>query len=411
MKIEGLRTERNGDRARVAATVTWEDCDRKKYDLFFETEEAFAADLTCNPHAFLIGCIIPAMHYGEKRVVIDAEVCPALSEGLRTAMCWLRHWYYPPEKEIVTIEAKAQSNLPSPRTPERAGLFFSGGIDSFATLRSNRINFPLGHPWSIKDGLLVYGLEQDIPEIFEYVKEPLLHAAAAAGVTLIPVYTNLYLEYRQEDAGNKWSFWYYEFMGASLAAIAHAFSSRLTAVSIASDLDIPNQKPHGSHPVLDPNYSSIDLRILHDGITLSRFSKTRLIADWDVALQHLRVCNKYQLYQPGRLNCGKCEKCVRTMLSLVALEALDKTDAFPMKDVSVRNIDAISLSPASDPMYKELIVPLKTKGRADLAEAIEKKLRAYKEIQKREKLKEKIRLFDAKYFGNNLSRIKRGIFR
>jgi hypothetical protein len=410
MKIENLREEKNGKRARVVASVTWEDCDRPKQEVYFETDEAFAEDLTCNPHAFLVGGIIPAMHYGEQRVFIDAEICPALRDGLRTAMGWIRHWYYSPEKELVNIESKKKSSLPSPRKPERAGFFFSGGIDSFATLRANRINFPPGHPWSIKDGLLVYGLEQDIPEIFEYVKEPLSHVAMDVGVTLIPVYTNLYLEYRQEDSRNRWSFWYHEFMGAALAAIAHAFSSRLTVVSIAADYDIPNQRPHGSQPLLDPNYSSVDLRIFHDGINLSRFSKTRLLADWDVALQHLRVCNQYKLYNPGRLNCGKCEKCIRTMLALVALGALDKTAAFPLKDITVQNIDAISLTPSTYPLYKELIIPLHTKGRVDLAEAIEQKLLDFWKMQKRENLKTKIRQIDNKYFGSNLLKAKRRIF-
>ena len=55
MKIENLRSEKRGDRSRVAATVIWEDCDRPTHEVYFETEEAFAKDLSCNPHSFLIG--------------------------------------------------------------------------------------------------------------------------------------------------------------------------------------------------------------------------------------------------------------------------------------------------------------------------------------------------------------------
>jgi hypothetical protein len=410
VRIEDLRSERKGNRARVTATVTWEDCARENYDLYFETDEAFAKDLTCNPHAFLIACTIPAMHFGEKRIFIDDKVCPELRNGLITAMGWMRHWYYSPERPLVKIEALTQSKPPFPRTPEKAGFFFSGGIDSLATLRSNRINFPSEHPWSIKDGLLVYGLEQDIPEIFEYVKEEVSRIAIDAGITLIPVYTNLYLEYKQEDSINGWSFWYHEFMGAALAAIAHAFSSRLTTVSIAADYDIPNQRPHGSQPLLDPNYSSVDLRILHDGITLSRFEKTRLVADWDIAIQHLRVCNHYKLSRPRRLNCGKCEKCIRTMLALIALGVLDKTDAFPLKDISVKNIDAISLSNSTYPLYKELIIPLRVGGRGDLAEAIEHKLNDFHTLQKMERIKMTIKKMDSAYFGGNLAKFKRRLF-
>lgn len=66
MKIENLKSEKNADLARVAATITWENCDRPTQEIYFETTEAFAQDLTCNPHAFLVACIMPAMRHGEK---------------------------------------------------------------------------------------------------------------------------------------------------------------------------------------------------------------------------------------------------------------------------------------------------------------------------------------------------------
>ena len=54
MKIEDLRSEKGGGRAKVAATVIWEDCDRPTHEVYFETDEAFADGLSCNPHAFLL---------------------------------------------------------------------------------------------------------------------------------------------------------------------------------------------------------------------------------------------------------------------------------------------------------------------------------------------------------------------
>jgi hypothetical protein len=50
-------------------------------------------------------------HYGEKRISIDAEICPELRAGLVTAMTWLRHWYYDPAWELVRIEANTRSGL------------------------------------------------------------------------------------------------------------------------------------------------------------------------------------------------------------------------------------------------------------------------------------------------------------
>ena len=39
MRIENIRREKSGDRARVTATVLWEDCGRPAQDIYFETSE------------------------------------------------------------------------------------------------------------------------------------------------------------------------------------------------------------------------------------------------------------------------------------------------------------------------------------------------------------------------------------
>jgi hypothetical protein len=405
MRIEDLRSEKRGDRARVAATVTWEDCDRPTHEVYFETDEPFADGLVCDPHAFVVGCIVPAMHYGEERVFIDAEICPELRDGLITAMSLLRHWYYDPDRPLVRIEARTRSDMPTPRTPERAGFFFSGGIDSFATLRVNRLNFPLEHPGSIKDGLLVYGLELDDPEAFKHALHVLSEAAREAGITLVPIYTNLYLNYRQEDAQDGFSFWTDEFESAVFGAIAHAFSRRLTVVSLASSQDIPHLGPHGSHPLLDPNYSSSDLRIRHDGIALTRFAKTKLVAEWDVALHHLRVCNWYERYRQGRLNCGECRKCVQAMLTLLVLDALDQSRAFPVDDVSEELVLARArlATPYQAFSYQDLVAPLAEKGRHDLVRAIEYKLAVY--YDREPGARARIKRFDRKYLDGGLGRL------
>ena len=93
MQIRDLKRNCGEGRARVSATVVWEDCDRPVQEVFFETDERFAESLTCNPHAFLVGCAIPAMHYGEKRVFMDAEVCPEFKAGLNTAMNYIQSWF------------------------------------------------------------------------------------------------------------------------------------------------------------------------------------------------------------------------------------------------------------------------------------------------------------------------------
>jgi hypothetical protein len=374
MKIENLRSESIGERARISATVVWEDCDRPAEDLFIETDEQFADGLTCNPHAFLVGCTVPAMYYGEARIAIDADICPELLSGLNVAMTLLRYWFYEPGRKLVTIEGGRQADTPKPEIPRRTGIFFSGGVDAFATLRLNRLNFPLEHPGLVRDGLLVYGLDLDSPEAFEHVLRMESDAAREIGITLIPVYTNIYLAYRKEDAKNHFRFWINQFQSSAFAAIAHAFSRRLTSMIISASDSTPHIIPGGCHPLLDPNYSSSDMRIYHQGIDLSRLEKTRLVSEWDVALQYLRVCNMFTRYQADHINCGECEKCIRTMLALLALGALDRSPTFPSKDVTPELI--LQRVAIDDPMimssYRELLLPLSAIGRTDLEKAIRK---------------------------------------
>jgi hypothetical protein len=413
MRVENLRLEKIDTRARATATVVWEDCDRATHDVYFETEAEFARGLSCNPNAFLVACAIPAMRFGEKRISIEAEICPELHNGLITAVNILRHWYpwYDQKSALIKIEAKASHYLPSLNKTKRAGFLFSGGVDSLATLRDNRLNYSQEHPGFIRDGVLVCGLEVRDPDSFEFVLDSVRVLAEDAGVTLIPVHTNV-IELGPENFHDFWGdFWINEYMGAVFAAIGHALSNRLMVLSINSCHDVPNLMPYGSHPLLNPNYSSSELRIRHQGIALSRFAKTRLISDWDVALQHLRVCNHFKSYQKGILNCGKCEKCVRTMLALLASRSLEKASAFPTREVTAELIGAaVQLAPNTIPLYIELIPPLKEIGRSDLVHAIERKMVDLHKSQKREKWRsrtiEPVKEFDRKYLNCNIRKLK-----
>lgn len=402
MKIQNIRSEQKNNSTRFAATVNWEDCDRADQEIYFEIEEEFAKDLKCNPHSFLVACIMPAMRHGERRVFIDSVICPELRKNLITAMRLVCHWYtrYDVKRNIVLIEAKEMSDGRSIRAEEREAFFFSGGMDSMATLRANRLNFPLEHPASFKDGLIVHGLQAEIDEAFERIKSSLSVIAQEAGITLVQVSTNI--RYLYDD----WGFWTDEFEAAVFSAVAHALKPRITSATIAPTYDYPNLHPHGSSPLLDPNFSSRDLRIRHDDVTISRLEKTKLVADWDVALQHIRVCNNPE--PPDNLNCGKCEKCVRTMLALLALGVIDKAgDALPIKNVSEDLIrSGVRMNKTTSPFYPELIAPLLERGRHDLVRAIEKKIADYNKPKWKGMFRRTIAEFDKIYLNSRLKKMK-----
>jgi hypothetical protein len=330
---------------------------------------------------------MPAMYHGEKRVFMDAKVCPQLQEGLLTAMALLQDWWYPKkEKTIPRLEVNVSETLPPANTPQRAAMFFSGGIDSLASLRKNRLNFPLEHPWSVKDGLLIFGLETDQIEKFELVKKSLNELTEQAGLVLIPVYTNV--RYLDDD----WMFWQRMFQDSVYASVAHLFTKRFNVVSISSTYNIPHMQRDGSHPLLDINYSSSDLLLRHDAIQMSRLDKMAVVADWDLAFQNIRTCNNSHLYKQDHLSCGRCFKCVSAMLAFMALGVLEKTRSFPPETLTPELCDSvIMIDKATICFYDELPRLLREKGHGDLAKVIEKKISAYKDRQARIALSQGLR--------------------
>ena len=372
MKITNLKSIKNEARVGVAATVIWEDCEQPQKDIYIETEAPFAADISCNPHAFLVGCLIPAMHFGERRIVMDEEVCPGLKEGLETVMSLIKEWSAG-QLQPLSLEMKTSSSVQYAEKQRQAGLFLSGGIDSLAALRANTLNYPRIHPGAVKDCLFVHGfdiggvIQRGMKyHVFERAKTAMSLVAENANVNLIPIYTNI------RHLCDERELWLEKFFGAVLASVAHAFASRLELVYIASSFDIPNLTPCGSHPMLDPEYSSFDMRIRLRDLSLSRMDKLRIVAGWDVALNNIRVC---LANVQDRMNCGKCEKCVRTMLGLLAIGALDKAKAFVEDDVSPDLLSGFSITIRHrEPFYRELLGPLKACGRDDLVQVIKSKL-------------------------------------
>jgi hypothetical protein len=400
MRITDIKQEGGIHGPRVSALVKWEDCQRDDQYIYFETSSVCEGDLACNPDAFLAAAIVPAFWSGERRLLIEGEVCPELCENLQVALSALQHWFKPAQA-LTKIEAKARSDVSNLFIPRRAGCFFSGGIDSLAALRANHLAFPREHPGFIQDGLLIFGLEVEQPEAFQHVLALMSAIAEDAGVTLIPLSTNVRV------LNDNWGFWYTAYMGAALCAIPHVFSNRMATVTIASDYDIPHLKPHGSHPLMEPNFSSYGLKIRYDGIVMSRLKKTKLVASWEAALQNLRVCNREQYYRPGQLNCGECEKCVRTMLALLAVGALHKTNAFSHADVSAELVlNRVHLSQAIIPFYEELLTPLAEQGRPDLVQAIQYVFDRFRgEVGYRGPIKR----FDRKYLNGTVMKLKRAV--
>ncbi len=372
MRIENLQKTETDMTAAVRATVRWEDCDRPDREVFIETEKRFSADLSRHLQPFVVGCLIPALYFGERRLAVDGALCPYLLEGLETVMALMRLWS-DGSMQPLRIEPTGGQAPPEAAAP-RAGLFLSGGIDSLAALRLNMERYPAGHPARVADALLVHGFDiGGVVErgakypVFERARAAMAPVAEEAGLEMVPVYTNI------RHLCDERELWLNRFFGAVLAATAHAFSGRMDLVYVGSSYDLPHLHPCGSHPLLDPEYSSYGLRIRHRDTAFSRMDKMAVVSKWQTAFDHMRVC---LANVPDRLNCGRCEKCVRTMTGLAALGLLDKTAAFNGEDVTPAHFDAFRITiRGRAPFYEEMLPGLRSRGRDDLAAVIEKKLK------------------------------------
>src|SRR5262245_25431049 len=271
MRITRVHVEHGDVAARLMATVTWEASNRPPAEIYYEVPAEFAGALVEDGNSFLAAAFFPAVEAREQRIVVESYVCPRLIAGLETVLSLFDYWY-DGEQRRVTIEAHG-TPCDRPRAAASAAAFMTGGIDSLATLRRNRLLFPASHPESIRDLICLYGINfesDDSPETFAAAIEALSELAKQSDASLIPVKTNARRELNPDI-----NFFRFKYHAALLAAAAHALSGRVTTAFIGSSHDIPHLMAWGSHPLVDPNLGSGNLRIYHDSVEFSRFEKTK----------------------------------------------------------------------------------------------------------------------------------------
>jgi hypothetical protein len=192
-------------------------------------------------------------------------------------------------------------------------IFFTGGVDSFYTF--------LKHHEEITDLIFAHGLDIKLYNIAlrKKTSEMIQKVAKEFGKNIIEIETNVRTIFDEYVGWGEFGH------GAALAAIGHLFASEMYRIYIPGSYDKDLIFPWGSHPILDPLWSSETLEFIHDGCEATRVEKVALLSKYDIALHSLRVCwtNPESVY-----NCGKCEKCIRTMINLNINNALSRCTTF-----------------------------------------------------------------------------------
>lgn len=233
-------------------------------------------------------------------------------EGAKRAQELLYSWY-PDALTLVDVAAGTHDEI-SGNDSRGVGCFFSGGVDSFysATCHSEKITHLI----------LVHGLDISLGNIERWSEtlERMRTVAAGMGKTLIEVRSDLRILHAKYGPH-----WQQQAHGAFLANIALLLSGHLHTVIISSSDDWSTLVPIGTHPDLDPHWSSSGVTIRHDDLA-NRTAKLDVLRHNGLAMDHLRVCwaNLAKGY-----NCSRCEKCIRTMISLRMVGALERCQTFP----------------------------------------------------------------------------------
>jgi hypothetical protein len=286
----------------VGAVLEAESAGVGPVELWFGVPRHLVGSVDLRPSAFVPVAALLALLHGEPLTVaggLPGRQADRAGEALRLLGPWV-------DRPPVTVTAPAADPDPDVRPAPGVGLFFTRGVDSWASLHRHRHR--------VTHLLTIDGIEPDRSEADEAaVWAGHEHAAAELGLPLVRITTNA----RQVlDPLAVWDWTH----GAVLATCGLLLSPLLGTVVIAGTHLAHQHVPWGSTPGLDPLWGTDTTVVEHDGADLGRWEKTASLVDEPLALGSLHVC-----WEGGLAgNCGRCEKCLRTMTTLDSLGVLDR---------------------------------------------------------------------------------------
>ncbi|MEO0500099.1 MAG: hypothetical protein AAF205_06015 [Pseudomonadota bacterium] len=309
-------------------------------------------DLVIEPRAeaFLAIALFLGMSRGRDiKIDENVPVSGRLVENLHHFQRICRQW-----NPDFTVRAMNGRFVP-PRRQAATLSTFSGGVDSMATFI--RQQQALTH-------LLVLNIfdRKGDEQPFSELKTRIGDFTKMVDKRMIAIETNAW------DVAAKYDMAPEYLHGAFLGSVGAHLG--VETYYIPSSYTYRDLKPWGSHPVLDPLWSTETTTVIHDGADLRRTEKTALIAERPELLEHLQVC----WFDKVR-NCSRCSKCVRTAITLDLLGV--EPNPFARDDAS-RDIRRIEISSDSSASYVWDIKQLaEEKGRDDVAAAAAAHLRAH----------------------------------
>lgn len=362
MIISDIKKTELADSVEISALIQPDTARKGPFRTWFRFP-AVCGDLPLLGDAFVAGFIIPCMHAGEN-LQVDGPVSQRLLDAIPRMQDIIIGWNANFNRTSVIPAEVRQAKFSA--APRNTATFFSGGVDSWYTL--------LKHQPAISDLVLIHGfdIKGSEGELWEKTRESSAHVADELGKNLIAVETNL-----KKSADPRWAswgkpfggrFWRYFYQGSALAAVALCLQHRIERIFVPSSYPYQRLIPFGSHPDLDPLWSTEDLEIVHDGCEAGRYEKIQQrVSHSATALNNLRVCLENK---PGQYNCCRCEKCLRTMIMLEMCGSLGSASTFhlPLKMGRVRRLHVFKYR---RPLYQDIQQSCEEIGHKELARALD----------------------------------------
>jgi hypothetical protein len=283
---------------------------------------AFWSEAGLEPRPEAIGSpLLFAAAAASADLALPEPVDPQWRAGALRAATMARRWWG--WRIPALLGPVGPAGLPGPGV----ALCFTGGLDSFHSLLSGEVR-----PTS-----LVYVVGFDVPLHDEARLADLLPRlrAVADGVSLPLTVVHTDLRTHPLFAAVSWE----RSHGAALAAVGHLVGAGMLLISASAATG--TEGPWGSHPALDPCWSSSRTAVRHVGFGPSRLGKVAAVGHHPLVREHLQVCWERRT---ATGNCGRCAKCVVTMAALDAVGALEVSTAFPpdARADLVARIDALT---------------------------------------------------------------------
>ena len=321
MLVSDIRVLTSDMTYEVQATVS-ANALKESFTVWYRFPITLQSDLGADNGDMWLAALLPlAMRLGEE-VTIEAPV----SQRLMRAVRQIQTYYLSSDPSLAEVAVEApviEQDLEHRNRSTRVGLFFSLGVDSFYSLLKRRNS--LGEPQEkLPQLILVHGFDIFVgranSQLFAKVLANARMVARTLGTEVLPVSTNL------RDLSDYFVDWGLYF-GAAMASVGLALQSLFGVVLVASGrvLAYARVEPWGSSPDLDPLWSTEHLTFVHHGCEASRLDKIRLITQFPIVLETLRV---YWENRNNEYNCCRCEKCLRTMVGLYVAGALSDCKTF-----------------------------------------------------------------------------------